>query len=228
MKKPIVLAVIAAFLLAGFIIVSHFSSVKAGGTIQFGEYDWCVLGVRDGKALIITKNIIEQRPYDEVYAIAIWETCTLREYLNGEFLQKFTTSERERIEETRVSSPDNLWFGTNGGNDTTDKIFLLSLEEVDKYFGNSGDYQNKRRKDFEGQYPNDKWVAADEGPAFSNANDRKRKAKPNDQATWWWLLSPGNNNYSAASVNYDGSVDVAGIFVGHSLGGVRPALWLKL
>jgi len=113
MRKPIVFAVVAAFLLVGFLMVSNFSSgrgsstssVKAGGTIKFGKYNWRVLDVRDGKALLITENIIERRPYNMKSTKVTWETCTLREYLNGKFLQKFTAKEQRRIAETRILNP---------------------------------------------------------------------------------------------------------------------------
>jgi len=218
----------AAIVLMFAFVTGVQASPRVGDVIPFGEWNWRVLDVQDGKALIITENLIEPRPYNVELTEVTWEKCTLREYLNGEFLQKFTAEEQRRIAETRVSNPYNLWYGTNGGNDTNDKVFLLSLEEVDKYFGDSGDYQNKRRMRYEGQYPNGKWVAADDGPAFSNANDSDRIAKYNDAASWWWLRSPGFSSSYAAFVLYDGNVHVYGISVNFDYGGVRPALWLNL
>ena len=43
-----------------------------------------------------------------------------------------------------MTNDDNPWYGTRGGNTTTDKIFLLSLEEVVKFFGDSGDLKNRK------------------------------------------------------------------------------------
>ena len=200
--------------------------LQVGSVIQFGGYDWRVLDVQGNKALIITEHIIEQRPYNVELTEVTWEMCTLRKYLNGEFLQKFSKEEQARISETRINNPNNLWYGTAGGNDTTDKIFLLSLEEADKYFGNSGDYENKRRKSWDDK--NDKWVSADDGFAFSNVNDSDRIAQYNNQVSWWYLRSPGRSSLLAAPVFYDGPVYVRGLSVGSARGGVRPALWLNL
>jgi len=200
---------------------------QVGAIIQFGGYDWRVLDVQSNSALIITEHVIELRPYNVERADVTWATCDLHEYLNGELLQKFSIEDKARIAETRNNNPDNLWYGTSGGNDTTDKIFLLSLEEVDRYFGNSGDYENKSRIKYEGQWPSGKWFSADDGYAFSNENDSDRIAKHNDIAWFWWLRSPGLSNNLAAYVNFDGLISVIGIFAYNDRGGVRPALWLN-
>ena len=204
--------------------------MRVGSIIQFGGMDWRVLDIQGKRALIITENIIEQRPYNVEYKDITWETCTLRKYLNGEFYAKFTKEDQGRIVETKITNPDNLWYGTKGGNDTTDKIFLLSLEEADKYFGNSGDYHNKKRSKYEGQYPNGKWVLNNDGLAFSNANDSGRIAKYNDKALFWWLRSPARYGNGAAIVHGGGGVYVNGDFVNGDFvfGGVRPALFLNL
>ena len=199
-----------------------------GDIIQFGGLDWRLLDVQGNRALIITENIVELLPYNAEPKSVTWETCTLREYLNGEFCSKFSKEEQERIIETRISNTDNLWYETNGGAETTDKVFLLSLEEVDKYFGETGDYMNKIRKAYAGNHPNGEWVPIDDGYAFINANDSDRIAKFNNEAWLWWLRSPGNTNDYAASVLLYGEVHVSGLGVGYANGGVRPALFINL
>ena len=105
-----------------------------------------------------------------------------------------------------------------------DRIFLLSLEEADKYFGDSGDYQSKRRK----SNKDGKFVAANDGSRFSNAHDSDRVANFGDKACWWWLRSPGLNSLIAAYVDFVGRVSVYDGGVHGLNGGVRPALWLNL
>ena len=92
---------------------------------------------------------------------------------------------------------------------------MLSLEEADKYFGDSGDYRNGDKKD--------DWY-------FSNEHDNDRRATYNGSSAWWWLRSPGDFSFSAAHVYPDGVVHVSGVNVGidYGGGGVRPALWLNL
>ena len=222
MRKPIILALTVVILsLAAWAICA--SAHQIGDIIQFGGYDWRVLDVQGSRALIITEHIIGQSSYNVDAGCGVtWETCTLRQYLNGKFLQKFSKEDQARIAETRINNPDNLWYGTEGGSDTTDKIFLLSLEEVDKYFGNSGDYRDEMRKSYDGQ----KWVSDNDGDGFSNTNDSNRIAQYNNQASWWWLRSHGSDCLYAAFVFYDGSVSVAGDYMSIGYGGIRPALWL--
>jgi len=199
-------------------------SPKIGSIIPFGSYDWLVLDVQGDEALIITENVIEKRLYNEKYKTVPWETCDLREYLNNEFLLEFRKEQQRRIIEKRIPNPDNLWYGTKGGGDTHDKVFLLSLEEVDRYFGDSGDYLNKRRKYF--KY-DEKYFVIRNDECFSNSHDGARVASYEDEACWWWLRSSGLFDVSVAFVHVDGCVHVAG----HSTrngGGVRPALWLKV
>ena len=66
----------------------------------------------------------------------------MREWLNGNFLNDvFSEAEKKQIIETTLDNPDNLDYGVEGGNDTTDMIFLLSIDEAEKYF--SSDEERK-------------------------------------------------------------------------------------
>ena len=102
-------------------------SVRAGDIIQLGDYSWQVLDVQNGMALVLSERVIERRRYNESFIGVTWETSTVRQYLNGEFYDKFSAEEKSRIAETRIPNNNNPWFGTRGGNVTNDKIFLLSL-----------------------------------------------------------------------------------------------------
>ena len=203
--------------------------------IEFGPYVWKVLEEHDGKALIITKDIIDIRKYHYIDDWELtWETSDIRKYLNGVFLQKFTPEELERIVETQVENPDNLWFSdtsAGGGNDTVDRVFFLSLEEVDRYFGNSKDYLRRRGL----QYDSGKFamMPSENGIILSNNYDSTRVATYNGEPWSWWLRSPGGFNVRAANVWSNGIVDVLGNSVNlideYNFGvGVRPALWLNL
>jgi hypothetical protein len=136
--------------------------------------------------------------------------------------------EKLRIAETRVINNDNLLFGAKGGNDTTDKIFLLSIEEADKYFGNSGDL-NKVRKRCDGDM--NKYIPANGGLCFSNNYDANRIAyDESGEPCLWWLRLPGDK---AKDFDYPPYVMDDGAILNHGLPddediGIRPALWLKL
>jgi len=107
---------------------------RTEGGMKFGAYEWLVLEERDGKALLLMKDVLEMRPYNEALVDTDWESCTLRIYLNGPFYNSFKEEDRARIAGTAVINSDNAQYGMKAGNDTRDHVFLLSLTEAKLYF----------------------------------------------------------------------------------------------
>ena len=112
------------------------STISTGNLIHFGGIFWRVLDVQDGKAFIISEDILETRPYHSPGGDITWEHSTLRAYLNSEFLSSFSQADQARISETTVINKKNPTYDTPGGNNTVDKIFLLSIDEARTYFAN--------------------------------------------------------------------------------------------
>lgn len=203
--------------------------MQIGDILPFGSYKWRVLDIQNNAALIITEEIIEQRPYHDSYADITWADCELRKYLNGEFYDKFTEIEKLKIIPAVNKNLDNQWYGTSGGGKTKDRIFLLSIEEaVCKYFGDSSNnLLNPSKKQ---RY----WFQK------KDENNSRRCAQFKKHTTWYWLRSPGRVNKKAVYIHGDGNIGIQGnnIFKGNIddfyyegvkyMGGVRPALWLKL
>ena len=183
--------------------------------IRFGKYDWYVLDKQDDRVLLITEKIIEKRPYHNAECEITWETCDLRKYMNEEFYSSFNEADRARIINITNENPDNQWDGTNGGNPTSDNIFLLSIDEVVKYFGDSGKLQTKQ------------FGPKGEAWWFDDQYDDVRSAKFGSKNAWWWLRSPGYINSRAAYIAIKGLVHLHGESVKGKNGGVRPALWLR-
>jgi tetratricopeptide (TPR) repeat protein len=104
------------------------------GSGSYGGVDWLPLTVSKGKVLVVRKDIVVTLPYDQSLAKSTWETCSLRAWLNGEYLNRFPLQERVGILEANLSNPDNPQYGTSGGKSTHDKIFLLSIDEVKRFF----------------------------------------------------------------------------------------------
>lgn len=187
-----------------------------GDIITLGEYNWQVLTIHNDRALIITETIVELRWYHQKFVEVTWADSALRQYLNNEFYSTFSQDDKAKICTVTNQNANNPWFRTKGGEATTDRLFLLSLEEVCAYFGNS----NARLQDKGSQT----WYIDDE-------NNGNRQAKYGDDFHWWRLRSPGYYGRTAASVSSNGYVYVRGNGV-HGRprdgGGIRPALWLKL
>jgi hypothetical protein len=199
-------------------------SYTIGSTIKFGSYDWKVLDMQSDKALIISKDVTHvNMPYNKTRTYCTWETCSLRKWLNNDFLGTFSQSEQSRIILSTVINEDNQWYGTKGGKNTQDRIFLLSISEVVKYFGDSGDYRNKRRKNIIGNLVKD-------GNYVDDQYNKERISNYKNKLVWWRLRSPGLSSDTAAYVGIIGDIGVSGATVNYISDGVgvRPALWVKL
>jgi hypothetical protein len=106
--------------------------------VVFGKQKWRVLSVEFDKALLVTQDIIDLRPYhDDDNRFMTWEICSLRYYLNTEFINTFSAGEKSQILTTHVYNPDNGQVA--GGNNTYDQIFLLSADEAKMYFTGDSD-----------------------------------------------------------------------------------------
>ncbi len=139
---------------------------------------------------------------------ATWETCTLRKMLKGHLkLAIFSEEEMKAVMLSDVSADENPIYDTNQGNDTKDKLFLLSIKEVEQYFVSKKERWCKPTK-----YAYSSGFYEDE---------------PDFEYGWWWLRSAGGDSEDVARVKYDGSIDCFGTYMG-CLGLVRHAFWLNL
>lgn len=195
-------------------------TAKVGDYVFFGAYEqdnntsngqeyieWLVLEVKGGKALVISKYALDCKPYNTSDTDVTWETCTLRKWLNNDFINAaFSADERTMIPTVTVSADKNPDYSTNPGNATQDQVFLLSIAEVNKYFSS---YSARQCKPTDYAVANGAWES-DSGNC------------------WWWLRSPGVYQYYAADVNYDGVFNEFGNYVNLAFGAVRPALWIDL
>ena len=203
--------------------------MQFGDIISFGSYDWRVLDIQKNMVLIITEHIIEQYPYNNYSGDVTWADCSLRKYLNSDFYERFTNTEKSGIVSVLNKNHDNQWYSSIGGDDTQDCVFLLSIEEaVCVYFGNSS--KNLENRSAKQKY----WFQK------KDENNIRRRARYNGYVWWWWLRSPGRDNKRAVYIHGDGNIGIQGNgtfryssntvhpLTGENSGGIRPALWLKL
>lgn len=171
------------------------------------DIEWLVLEVKDGKALVISKYALDCKQYNTSNMDVTWETCTLRRWLNNDFINaSFSAEEKAIIPTVTVSADKNPEYRTNPGNATQDQVFLLSITEANKYFSSDSTRQCE---------PTD----------FAVANGAWEDGSGN---CWWWLRSPGWFQDLAAYVDSVGDVDELGDFVDNDNNAVRPALWIDL
>lgn len=204
-----------------------------GNYVTFGEYpqttagedmtpiEWLVLARNGNKALLISRYGLDAQPYNTDYTSVTWETCTLRTWLNGTFYNKaFSSAEQAAILTTNVDNSKNQCYSgwsTSSGNNTQDKVFLLSYAEANKYFGVTYDNSSNTKSRVA---PTAHAIAQGAWTSYSN------KTTDSTYAGWWWLRSPGTYQDYAAIVYFVGSLDFN--YVDSDSGSVRPALWVNL
>lgn len=116
-----------------------FQKFSVGNTVCFGAYHgreltWRVLEERGNMRLLLCDGIAAERPYQDLYIDTSWENASLRKWLNKEFLaEAFSADEQRNILSTRIETPSNEDFYTNGGSRTMDKVFVLSKAETAQY-----------------------------------------------------------------------------------------------
>lgn len=196
-------------------------SSDGNGGYNIDPIKWRVLENAEGQLFLISDQNLDVFQYHTDWEEITWERSTMRSWLNGYGASEnnggdsgtdytsdnfigaaFSEKEQKAIAETTVVNDDNPNHNTDGGNNTTDKIFLLSIAEAS----------------------NSSYFADDASRISTNTAYVADGGKGNR----WWLRSPGIGVYYAASVAGNGDVDNAGVYGDEEDREVRPAFHLDL
>ena len=205
---------------------------KVGDVIAFGTYEqdallpngkepieWIILDKReDGSLVLLSKYALDCKPYNKDFADVTWETCTLRTWLNEDFYNAaFSAQEQARIVPVMIENEDNPYYGTTGGRPTTDKVWLLSINEVTNRFTSEKVYT---------YFTDDtsRMCAPTKYAVAQGAYQSSNYTVDGVGACWWWLRSPGGDSRTAAFVNVDGYVYDGGFSVSNNVNSVRPVV----
>lgn len=186
-----------------------FADARIGDIVTFGKYEqngsaadgaepieWIVLGEQDGKLLLVSRYIL----FKDTSNGREWGTNSLRKSLNSGFYSAaFLPEEQSRICETSLESPFQSL-------PVSDKIFLLSEEEVEKYLPND----DSRKCGFQFQHSTGDssawWLRSCESYTYEHKTRRRQ----------FYVTLDGLFNY------YTFSSSSAGIN-----SGIRPAMWVE-
>ena len=174
-------------------------------SVSLGRYNgekikWRVLSRDNNDVFLLADNILTNKKYNDDLVSSTWENCTLRKWLNEELYNEiFDENEKKIIKETYVENKDNPTTGAWGGNDTYDKIFLLSIEDLKEakygFLGNDYDLETRIGYDLKGS------------------------------VSGWWLRSPSSSATIVSLVGYNGRISNSYI---NSPFGIRPAIHIDL
>jgi hypothetical protein len=241
-------------------VKSSLSDIIRGDTVTFGTWQgepitWRVLARKSDKALLITENSLFIYPYDwgympnpydssyvrkvadnlaEISEYSItWESCYLRKYLNDEFYtEAFLDDEKAIILTTKLKTPDNRTYEIDGGEDTLDRLFCLSYDEVTKYLPEETDRQanfiltpyeeEKRRLDLDTKYDDEDFIEE------TLKNNKKVFGDADGFILEWWLRTPGEKESQTMIVTRHGRISEEGYHYKADFVGVRPAMWVEV
>ncbi|MBR2952867.1 MAG: hypothetical protein IKC45_00620 [Clostridia bacterium] len=207
---------------ASTLLKEHPEVAQVGDIITFGNYEqdnktangkeeieWKVLEKdENGKMFLISRYALDCRHYHSSVEQVTWETSDIRGWLNNDFYKTaFDNTERAKIKTTTLENRDNADYNTDGGNDTKDKIFLLSIDEAKAYLPSTVERVCIATKYAESQ--------------GSQLEGLTRSCR-------WWLRSPGSTLYNASFVKIDGFILQLGTPVSVEKRSVRPAMWVEL
>lgn len=188
-----------------------FGTYNQGPEGEVDKISWIVLDVQEDYALLTTEYVVDMMPYSKS-GVVQWADSDIRSWLNdGFFNQAFSSKEKESILSFTVENNDNPLYNTEGGDNTEDRVVLLSLDEVNKYFGN----------------------IEKEGVATPFALE-KSGATGGRRSVTYWLRSPGSTDIigiepgNGAVVDSDGNVSHEGNAVTYTMIGIRPVIRIKL
>ncbi len=197
-------------------------TAKIGDTIKFGKYEqdgdtkngteaieWTVLDKKKNKILLLCNNCIEKIPYNDTLTETTWKDCTLRKWLNNDFYSSaFSDYEKSKIDATRLINHDNPAYNVpKGGKNTTDKVFILSLNEG-MFYLKTDDLLHAK--------------------ATTHVINQNASVGSDTDYGIWWLRTPGATNSSAATIHLQLRFSKMGYQVSHTLYSVRPAVWIEL
>lgn len=183
--------------------------------------EWRVLSVDGDDAFLLADRCLDAKLYHEEYEDVTWETCTLRKWLNEGFCNTaFTEEEKRAIKETTVVNEDNVYkdvdgeeYKVEGGNDTKDKVYLLSDKEAsNSTYGFDTEFEKSNTR----QAKTSDYVKAKK----VNGGDSE------GMYCCWWLRSPGFVSDRVNTVYVDGAFGENTVC--YDTYGVRPALHINL
>ena len=169
--------------------------------------------MKDGKALVISRYALDFKKYNKKwFKDTTWEECSIRKWLNSDFVDAaFSDTEQALIPTVKVSTDENPNYSTESGKETEDKVFLLSVSEIQKYFSSNSERACEITK-----YALEKKSSY----FFSYITSKDYQ--------YWWLRSPGKANDYASYVKVNGDFsDLKGDSVGvkHF---IRPVMWIDI
>ncbi len=192
--KPFVLRTPYVDFLGKINLMKILLSAEEGDVVCYGNYKnipmyWQVVKKKGSKLMMLCVDCIDCICFNKWFGDTSWDHSTLRQYLNYDFYKEaFSNSERAAIEMSE---------------ETHDKIFIFSVDEVEKYLLTKNDRMPRITSYLRRVLP------------FESSKCR------------WWLRTNGSKPSQIAFVDGDGTINTDGDIATAQYNTIRPAIWIK-
>ena len=200
------------------VVVENYYAKEGNKFFLVQEIQWIVLNDLGDSYLLVSRELLDAKPFMDEYGPSDWANSTLRDWLNGtdeyakggekyvaswNFIDRaFTEQEQAMLKTVTNKTGDNADFNTEGGDDTEDRVYLFAAEELDQYFGST--------------------VSA-QASTTPFAAKRGVTAEYKTRGGNWWLRSTGINTYFQG-VDRNGDLVAGGYAANDATIGVRPVI----
>lgn len=197
-----------------------FGNYKKDSDGTMGAIEWLVLenDEENHKALLLSKYIIDCKCFNDEYDEVLWDSCSLREWLNKTFYNEaFSDEEKKHIILSEVPVGNNI---------TKDYIYLLDTDDIKKYFNQfSISTDNPKLATYATEYAK----SVDNMGTKLWVRDNEKWSKGN---SYFFLRERGVDVTNVSAVGSGGNV-YGGLYdpsrivnVNEKDGGVRPLMWV--
>ncbi len=203
--------------------------------------EWVVLDKNEKGTLLTSRYVLDAQAYHSEFVDVTWENCTLRRWLNTIFLNRaFTGAEQEKISITNVTNSDNPYYKIEGGNDTQDMIFCLSMDEIVTYYDFNIWYDNYRYgfsmdliippTEYAKKQGRSSYIMTERDYTGSFSSYGYTSDCIGREGALWWLRTPGISSKYVCYTLANGAATYgffSGCLIDSEDGGVRPALYIE-
>lgn len=201
----------------------RFVRAKAGDILKFGrcrqsraykepeDIEWIVVKREGTRVMVISRMVLDTRAYGG----ETWAESTLRAYLNGEFFNSvFSNAEQTMIPLVKLENPDDEVFGGKGGEDTEDRVFLMSYEDAETLTesGRLAELTVYAKDEYLKKLP-----VLPEGQYWGLMHYKN-----------WWLRDPKKPYTHKAVSGIGGSFHLDALEFTDDTVGVRPVIWIEM
>ena len=192
---------------------------------------WYVLDESDGKIMLIAKENVDARKFNETLENTNWGISSLRDWLNGMgeykgntpgfYHSAFTAEEQSVIVTQDITTEANPKYGTAGGDAVKDRVTILSIEDLDK----ASSWSEKAFAPGDDGDVSLRACGNTDYAMFKGAADEVSYALR--ASSWQWLRNMGSYEQNAAFIAESGITMNAGYVVTFNQIGVRPVIVLN-